>query len=93
MGYPVVTTGIVTAPRGFGTLASMFVVGRLIGRVDTRLIILSGLAITAYSLWRMTHINLQMGPELVVTAGITQGIGVGLIFVPLSTVVFATLDP
>ncbi len=93
MGYPVVTTGLVTAPRGFGTLASMFVVGRLIGRVDTRLIILSGLAITAFSLWRMTHVNLQMGPELVVTAGVIQGIGVGLIFVPLSTVVFSTLNP
>ena len=93
MGYPVVTTGLVTAPRGFGTLLSMFIVGRLIGRVDTRLIILSGLALTAYSLWRMTHVNLQMGPELVVTAGVTQGFGVGLIFVPLSTVVFSTLDP
>ena len=93
MGYPVVTTGLVTAPRGFGTLFSMFLVGRLIGRVDTRIIILTGLALTAYSLWRMTHIDLQMGPELVVTAGITQGFGVGLIFVPLSTVVFATLDP
>ena len=93
MGYPVVTTGLVTAPRGFGTLASMFVVGRLIGKVDTRAIILTGLVVTAYSLWRMTHIDLQMGPELVVTAGITQGLGVGLIFVPLSTVVFSTLDP
>ncbi len=93
MGYPVVVTGLVTAPRGFGTLFSMFVVGRLIGRVDTRLIILSGLALTAYSLWRMTHVDLQMGSELVVTAGITQGFGVGLIFVPLTTVVFSTLDP
>ena len=93
MGYPVVTTGLVTAPRGFGTLVSMFVVGRLIGRVDTRIIILTGLVITAYSLWRMTGINLQMGPGLVVAAGLTQGMGVGLIFVPLSTVVFATLDP
>ena len=93
MGYPVVTTGIITAPRGFGTLMSMFLVGRLIGRVDTRIIIITGLLLTAFSLWRMTHINLQMGPELVVTAGVTQGFGVGLIFVPLSTVVFGTLDP
>ena len=93
MGYPVVTTGLVTAPRGLGTLVSMFIVGRLIGKVDTRIIILTGLVLTAYSLWRMTHIDLQMSPDLVVTAGITQGLGVGLIFVPLSTVVFSTLDP
>ena len=38
MGYPVVTTGLVTAPRGIGTLVAMFLVGRLVGRVDTRLI-------------------------------------------------------
>ncbi len=93
MGYPVVTTGLVTAPRGFGTLLSMFIVGRLIGRVDTRIIIVTGLVLTAYSLWRMTGVNLQMGPQLVVTAGITQGFGVGLIFVPLSTVVFGNLAP
>lgn len=93
MNYPVVTTGLVTAPRGFGTLFSMFIVGRLIGRVDTRLIIFTGLAITAFALQQMTRVNLQMGPELVVLAGVSQGVGVGLIFVPLSTVVFATLDP
>ena len=93
MNYPVVTTGLVTAPRGFGTLLSMFIVGRLIGRVDTRLIIFTGLVITAFSLSRMTQVNLQMGPELVVMAGISQGVGVGLIFVPLSTVVFSTLSP
>ena len=93
LGYPVVTTGLVTAPRGFGTLLSMFIVGRLVGRVDTRWIILSGLALTAGSLWRMTHVNLQMGSDLIVTAGITQGFGVGMMIVPLSTTVFATLDP
>ena len=93
MGYPVVTTGLVTAPRGFGTLLSMFIVGRLIGRVDTRIIILTGLSMVGFSLWRMTHINLQMGPGLVVTAGLTQGFGVGMVSVPMSTVVFATLDP
>ena len=93
MGYPVVTTGLVTAPRGVGTLASMFLVGRLMGRVDARAIILAGLVLTAWSLWRMTHIDLQMGPGLVVTAGIAQGFGVGLVFVPLSTMVFSTIDP
>jgi len=93
MGYPVVTTGLVTAPRGFGTLLSMFVVGRMVGRIDTRLIILSGLILTAISLWQMTHVNLQMSANLVVFAGLSQGFGVGLVFVPLSTVVFSTLDP
>jgi len=91
MNYPVVTTGLVTAPRGVGTFVSMFIVGRLIGRVDTRWILLTGLLITAFSLSRMSHVNLAMGPELVVTSGVMQGMGVGLIFVPLSTLAFASL--
>jgi DHA2 family multidrug resistance protein len=93
MGYPVVTTGLVTAPRGFGTMLSMFIVGRLIGRVDTRLLVLTGLGLTATAIFRMTHVNLQMGSSLVVTAGLLQGFGVGLMMVPLSTTVFATLAP
>src|SRR5579863_1026699 len=60
MNYPVFTTGLVTAPRGVGTMLSMFLVGRLIGKVDTRLIILAGLALTAVSLWQMTGFSLQM---------------------------------
>ena len=44
MGYPVVTTGMVLAPRGVGTMISMIVVGRLVGKVDARLLILAGLA-------------------------------------------------
>ena len=37
MGYPVLTAGLVMAPRGMGTMLSMFFVGRLIGRIDGRL--------------------------------------------------------
>ena len=61
MNYPVMTTGLVTAPRGIGTMVAMFLVGRLIGRVDIRLIILTGLLLTAISLWQMTGFSLQMG--------------------------------
>jgi DHA2 family multidrug resistance protein len=93
LGYPVVTTGLVTAPRGFGTLLSMFVVGRLIGKVDTRLILFTGLGITAYSLWLMTHFDVVMGSTPIVVSGLLQGAGMGLIFVPLSTIAFSTLDP
>ncbi len=46
MGYPVLTTGLAIAPRGIGTMLAMFLVGRIINRVDNRLIILFGLALT-----------------------------------------------
>ena len=92
MGYPVVTTGLVTAPRGLGTMISMVLVGQLIKRVDPRLLIGTGLLLAAYSTWRMSGFSLAMDERLVITTGFVQGLGTGLIFVPLSTVAFATLD-
>ena len=47
MNYPVVTAGLVLGPRGIGTMAAMLVVGRLIGRIDTRLLLGFGLGLTA----------------------------------------------
>jgi MFS transporter, DHA2 family, multidrug resistance protein len=91
MDYPVITTGLVTAPRGVGTLISMILVGRLVNRTDSRLLMLLGLALTAYSLYEMTSYSMQMGQGPIVWAGIVQGCGLGFIFVPLSTVTFATL--
>ena len=91
-GYPVTTTGLVTAPRGLGTLVAMIVVGRLIGRVDIRLILFSGLALAAFAHWQMTHFTLMMGVAPVILSGLSQGLGIGLLFVPLSTVAFSTLD-
>src|SRR5712672_68793 len=49
LNYPVVTTGLVTAPRGVGTLAAMFIVGRIMGKVDIRLIIGTGFALSAFA--------------------------------------------
>jgi len=92
MGYPVLTTGLVLAPRGMGTMVAMVIVGRLIGRVDTRLLILFGLGMTAFSLWEMSGFTAEVPIPLLVTTGIEQGLGLGFIFVPLSTTTFATLD-
>ncbi|HVW70253.1 MAG TPA: DHA2 family efflux MFS transporter permease subunit [Steroidobacteraceae bacterium] len=89
--YPVVLTGLVTAPRGFGTLAGMILVGRLIRRFDARLVMAVGLVATAYSLYSMTRFSLDMGSGPVIWSGIIQGIGVGLVYVPLSMVAFTTL--
>lgn len=92
MGYPVVLTGLVTAPRGIGTLISMIVVGRLIKTVDARILIFIGFAIAAYSLHIMSGFTLGMNERLVIVSGFVQGIGTGLVFVPLTTIAFATLD-
>jgi len=91
MNYPVVTTGLVTAPRGIGTMVAMFLVARLVGRIDTRLIILSGILVTVVAMWQMTGFSLQMGMGPIITSGVLQGFGLGFIFTPLSIVTFSTL--
>ncbi len=93
MNYPVLVSGLVTAPRGIGTMLGMMVVGRLVGRMDARLILAGGLGLTAFSLWQMTHFDLLMDERLVVVSGILQGFGVGLAYVPISTLAFSTLAP
>ena len=91
-GYPTSTTGLVMAPRGVGTMISMLVVGRLVARVDARVLVVSGLVLTAASLWMMTGFSPQMDSHPIIVSGVVQGLGLGLVFVPLSTIAFATLD-
>jgi DHA2 family multidrug resistance protein len=93
MDYPVVYTGFVTAPRGIGTMLAMIAVGRLVQRVDLRLIMATGFTLTAVALWQMTHITLEMDSHLIVVSGFVQGLGIGFTFVPLSAATFATLAP
>jgi DHA2 family multidrug resistance protein len=92
-GYPVVATGIAMAPRGVGTFVSMFFVGRLIGRVDTRLMIVTGLLLFATAFYGMSHFALGMSATMIAVTGFVQGLGTGLVFLPLSTLAFATLAP
>jgi len=93
MGYPVLTTGIALAPRGVGTMAAMMLAGRLIGRVDVRLLIFGGLLLLTLSLWQMSRFTPDVTLSTLISTGIVQGLGLGLVFVPLSTVAFSTLPP
>jgi DHA2 family multidrug resistance protein len=86
-------TGIVMAPRGIGTMISMLLVGRLVRMIDPRMLVLTGLLLTAWSLHMMTNFTPQMDDTPVILSGIVQGLGLGLVFVPLSTLAFSTLDP
>jgi DHA2 family multidrug resistance protein len=93
LGYPVTFTGEIMAPRGVGTMLAMMVVGKFVHRFDLRLIMAFGFSLTAFSLFQMTHMTLDMDSTLVITSGFIQGMGIGFTFVPLSAVTFATLAP
>jgi DHA2 family multidrug resistance protein len=93
LGYPVATTGLVTAPTGIGTMLAMLIAGRIIGKIDLRLTLLVGFLVTAFALWQMTGYSLDLSESDIVWPGVIQGFGTGLVFVPLSAATFATLSP
>jgi DHA2 family multidrug resistance protein len=90
-GYPASTTGLVMAPRGVASALSMFVVSRLISRYDSRALVAVGLALAASGTYVMTGYDLSVSPFWIVWPSILQGLGIGMIFVPLSTLAYETL--
>ncbi len=92
MNYPVVTAGIIMGPRGVGTMAAMLVVGRLVGRVDTRALLGFGLALTAWSFYAMTGWTPDISQGAIIGVGLVQGVGLGFLFVPLSAATLSTLS-
>src|SRR5262245_42681104 len=93
LDYPVLTAGLVMAARGIGTMVAMMMVARLITRIDPRFIFAFGLGLLALTLWEMTFFTTDVSQAMIIRTGIIQGLGLGFVFVPLSTVTFATLEP
>jgi MFS transporter, DHA2 family, multidrug resistance protein len=93
MNYPVLTAGLVLAPRGFGTMLAMVIAGQLTRYVDPRLMIAAGLGTTGLALYLMTGFTPDVSQGTLIRTGLIQGFGIGCVFVPLSTVAFGTLAP
>jgi len=92
-GYSVTYTGIILASRGVGVLITMSMAGRLMKYIDARIMVASGLAISAGSLFLMTGWAIEMSWEPIVISGLIQGLGIGFVFVPLQVLAFGTLPP
>lgn len=90
-GYPDSIIGQILSARGAGTFlgfASLFVLGRL----DPRIPMATGLMLQAWSGWMMSSFNVTVSTDHVLLASAIQGLGVGLVWIPLSIVTFATLQ-
>jgi len=92
MGYPATQSGLAVSPRGLGSLVSMFIVGRLIGKIDSRYLMSFGFAILALSVFMLGGINLQISISSVAWPNVINGLALGFIFVPLTTTSMGTLN-
>jgi DHA2 family multidrug resistance protein len=93
MGYPALQSGLAVSPRGVGALLAMFIVGRLVGLLDTRILLTVGFGLLAVSGVLFGRINLDIGMASVVWPNILSGVAIGFVFVPLATVAMGTLRP
>ncbi|MFA7596664.1 MAG: DHA2 family efflux MFS transporter permease subunit [Novosphingobium sp.] len=92
LGYSVLTSGTVVAPRGIGVMACMILVGRLARMgVDLRLMVATGFGIIALSMFQMASWSLDVDMRHVVMTGVIQGVGLGFLFIPLNALAFSTL--
>jgi DHA2 family multidrug resistance protein len=91
IGYPIITAGLLLATRGCGTFVAMMLVGRMMKVIEARTLIITGLSLMSGSLFFMTGWTDQTGVPEIIVISIIQGFGLGLVFVPLSTVAFLTL--
>ena len=91
LGFPIQTAGLLLGSRGVGTLLTMMVAPRLMKTVETRYLILCGLLLTGGTLYYMTGFSLDVTQQTIVVSSIVRGIGLGLLFVPITTAAFLTL--
>jgi DHA2 family multidrug resistance protein len=91
LNYPIESAGWLLAARGVGTLVGMAMIGRLLRLVEARYLILIGLILTALTMYQMTGFTEDTSGRTIVYVGLVQGLGMGLVFIPLSTVAFLSL--
>jgi MFS transporter, DHA2 family, multidrug resistance protein len=90
LGYPPLQAGIAMAPRGMGAFVMMPITGLMTGRFDPRKLLTVGLVVGGTSLLWLSNLNLQAGYWDIFWPQLIQGVGMSLLFVPLTTV---SMDP
>lgn len=92
LGYSAVESGLTVSPRGIGSIMSMIIIGRLVGKIDSRYLIMFGFTVLAISTFMFADINLDIAQTHVIWPSIISGLAMGFVFVPLTTTAMGTLS-
>jgi DHA2 family multidrug resistance protein len=93
LGYSALQSGYASMPRGVGSLVAFLGVPFLIRLIGARRVLAIGVAIAVTALWMMAHFDLQMTAAPIMSSGVIQGFGVGLLFAPLNSLSYVSLNP
>jgi DHA2 family multidrug resistance protein len=93
MGYPIIDAGWLLGTRGVGMAIAMLTAGRLMSRIDSRILLAAGLAACTLSLYFSIDFSRDTAIRTIVWVSILQGFGLGMIFVPLNTLALSSLPP
>lgn len=91
LNYPVLMTGLLMAPRGISGMISMMMVGKMVSRVDPRILIAGGILLSVAGISAGTYYSQNLSTWWIVWPLLLQGFGLSMIFVPLTTAAFSTL--
>lgn len=91
LGYPAMQAGEALAPRGLGAFLMMPISGLLVARVDSRILIGTGLTFAALPLFWLGGMDANVGYWDIFWPQLIQGAGMSLLFVPLSTTSMAAI--
>ncbi|RAK56296.1 EmrB/QacA family drug resistance transporter [Phenylobacterium soli] len=93
LGYSAMQSGVASVTRGVGSLISFLAIPWLVQKFGARLVLFVGVLLNIWAAWDMAQFDLSMTAEPIMIAGFIQGMGTGLMFAPLNTLGYATLDP
>src|SRR5438552_3252191 len=91
LGYDAWTAGLTLAPGGLGTMIALMISGRLVSRMDQRIMLVGGCLLQAVALWLMTEVTSTMDFEALAWPRFVQGFSAGFIFVPLQALSLANI--
>ena len=92
-GYTAMQAGLVLSPGGFMIMAAMPLVGRLVGAVDARKLIVFGLVTSGAGLVLMSGFTPETDFWTIAHARMLQAFGLGFLFIPISSLAYVGVPP